>query len=223
MRMDDDESELLVSLRRWCDAALPREERARASQQLLNLVKSQRVRDVEKLPREAYRLLVTSVILSWQGEGGQERDDVQASFTGIRAILEFDIATAEEFVDDGFLVQLCDRFHLGVSEERAFLRDTLHWAYASFPYKRPLLRRQIGAVLRQFVRMPSRNTHVAEMLQVVCQVIKGFPQRLTEVCFSISLYIGTHRCSKISPDAFCLKFHLVVRCTWLCKLMYNRG
>lgn len=179
----DNEIEFLICLQRWCNTMLPWEERSQACHQLADLVSQRLVRDdiEDKLTPETYRLLVKCVLLGWQQEEGREREAVQSLFAGMVAIPEFETAAVEKFVDDGFLVRLCGRFQAGVAEERLFLRDTLHWAYASFPGTRPLLRRQIGSVLGQFVRTPSRNTHVAEMLQVVCQVIKGFPPRLTEV------------------------------------------
>ncbi|CAN0434645.1 unnamed protein product, partial [Laminaria digitata] len=96
-------------------------------------------------------------------------------------IPEFEANVAGDVVDDGFLLQLCDRFHRGAAFERAFLRDTLHWAYAHFPQKRSLLRQKIGSVLSHFGRAPSSSFLAAELLQVLRHIIKGFPEELTQV------------------------------------------
>lgn len=181
MPTTDDGSELL-SLLQVCEATMSLDGRLKVCRELLNLVKTQRVRDVDKLPRQTYSFILGSIRLGWEHPEGQLRKDAQASFSGLIIIPEFETAVARDFVDDGFLMALCGRFQAGVAEERGFLRDTLHWAYASFPHKRALLRQQIGSVLGQFVRSPSRNCHVADLLQVVRQIVRGFPDSLSQVC-----------------------------------------
>lgn len=173
-----DANELLSLLQR-CQAGISVEERLNVCRELLPLVESQRVRDdvVDKLPVKLYAFLVESIRLGWQQPGEKY---AQACWTGLVGLPEFEVAAAQEFVDDGFLAELCARFQAGVAGEREFLRDTLHWAYASFPRKRRLLRDKIGAVLGFFVRAPSRNFHIAELLQVLQLIIKGFPS-LTNV------------------------------------------
>lgn len=163
----------LFSLLQRCEPAISWEERLRICEQLLRLVESQRVRDdvEDKLPYKVYSFLVESIRLGWQQPG---ETYAQACWTALMGLPEFEMAVAEEVVDDGFLAELCARFHGGVADERVFLRDTLHWAYASFPQKRRLLRQKIGAVLGFFVRAPSRNFHMAELLQVLQLIIKGF-------------------------------------------------
>lgn len=172
----------LVTVLQRCLGELGWEKRLAACKELTELVNSQRVRDVEKLPSETYPLLFDTLLLGWQQQEDELRDDIQAAFRGIIRIPEFETAVAGDSIGKGLLAQLCARFHAGVSEERLFLRETLHWVYASFPQKRIFLRHQIGSVLSQFVRAPSRNTHIAELLQVVCQIVKGFPKSLTQVC-----------------------------------------
>lgn len=168
-----DENELLSLLQR-CQSGISWEERLNICRELLPLVESQRVRDdvVDKLPVKVYSFLIESIRLGWQQPGEKY---AQACWTGLVGLPEFEVAAAEEVVDDGFLSELCSRFQVGGADERDFLRDTLHWAYASFPRKRKVLRDQIGAVLGFFVRAPSRNFHVAELLQVLQLIIKGFP------------------------------------------------
>lgn len=173
-----DDNELLSLLQR-CQAGISWEERLNICRVLLHLVESQRVRDdvVDKLPLRVYSFLVESIRLGWQQPGEKY---AQACWTGIVGLPEFEVAAADEVVDDGFLAELCARFQAGVADEREFLRDTLHWAYASFPKKRRLLRDKIGAVLGFFVRAPSCNFHIAELLQVLQLIIQGFPS-LTNV------------------------------------------
>lgn len=180
-----DGSELLNVLQRCCGAKVEPQERLAACEQLMDMVKSQRVRDVDELPRETYGLLFTCVTLGWQEPKGKMRSIIQPAFTGIIEIPEFNTAVAGDFIENGFLVQLCGRFQAGLREERLFLRDTLYWAYAKFPKMRGLLRRQIGGILSQFARTPSRNTLVAEVLQVVRQLIKGFQEPWSQVLFSL--------------------------------------
>lgn len=175
----------LLSLLQRCQTGMPWKERLNICQELLPLVESQRVRDdvVDKLPFKVYSFLVESIRLGWQQPGEKY---AQACWTGIVGLPEFELAVAEEVVDDVFLAELCTRFHAGVADERVFLRDTLHWAYASFPQKRRLLRDKIGAVLGFFMRTPSRNFHIAELLQVLQLIIKGFPS-LTNVRANVVL------------------------------------
>ena len=172
------ENKLLSLLQRY-QSGISSEEHLNICRELLPLVESQHVRDdvVDKLPVQVYPFLIESVRLEWQQPGEKY---AQACWAGLVGLPEFEVAAAEEVVGDGFLSELCARFHAGVADEREFLRDTLHWAYASFPKKRRLLRDKIGAVLGFFVRAPSRNFHVAELLQVLQLIIKGFP-RLTNV------------------------------------------
>lgn len=181
----DDGDYFLVLLQRWCDLTLQWDERSNSCRRLADLVDQRSVRDhtEDKLDEETYRLLITSVLLGWQQQKQEEMKAVQTFFVEMMSIPEFENAAVEKFVDDGFLIQLCGRFQAGDPEERLFLRNTLHWAYNSFPRSRPLLRRQIGTVLGHFARAPSRNTHVAQMLEVLCQIIKGFPESLTDVCY----------------------------------------
>lgn len=173
MSAGGDGNELLSLLQR-CQTGISWEERLNIGRELLTLVESQRVRDdvVDKLPVKIYSFLVASIRLGWQQPGEKY---AQACWTGLVGLPEFEVAVAEEVVDEGFLAELCARFQAGVADERVFLRDTLHWAYASFPQKRRLLRDQIGAVLGSFVRAPSRNFHISELLQVLQLIIKGFP------------------------------------------------
>lgn len=180
MPTTDDGSELL-SLLQGCETGMPLERHLKVCRELLNLVKTQRVRDVDKLPRKTYSFILGSIRLGWEYPEGQLRKDAQESLSGLINIPEFETAVAGEFVDDGFLMTLCGRFQAGVAEERQFLRDTLHWAYTSFPHKRALLRQQIGSVLGHFVRTPSHNFHIADLLQVVQQIVRGFPESLTKV------------------------------------------
>lgn len=181
MSTEDDGNELMLIMR-GCKADISWQERSRVCGELLRLVRSQRVRDVDTLPRGTYSFLLESIRLGWEHpEGRQVRGDAQAAFAGLTGFPEFETHVAADFVDDGFLMELCSRFQAGVSEERVFLRDMLHWGYASFPHKRRFLRQQIGSVLAQFVRTPGRNFHVAEMLQVMRHIIKGFPHSLTQV------------------------------------------
>lgn len=181
MSGDGDENEL-HSLLRGCQVGMLRQERLKICRQLIILVKSQRVRDVDKLPRKTYSFLMESIRLGWEDpEGGQLRGDAQAVFTGLVNIPEWETAVAGDYVDDGFLHALCDQFQAGVEDERAFLRDTLHWAYDSFPPKRIILRQQIGSTLGHFVRSPSRKFHVADLLHVLREIVKGFPRNLTQV------------------------------------------
>lgn len=178
MSASGDGNELLSLLQR-CQVGIAWEERLDICRELLPLVESQRVRDdvVDKLPLRVYSFLVECIRLEWQQPGEKY---AQACWTGLVGLPEFEVTVAEEVVDDGLLAELCARFQGGVEDERVFLRDTLHWAYASFPQKRRLLRDKIGAVLGFFVRAPSRNFHIAELLQVLQLIIKGFPS-LTNV------------------------------------------
>ena len=180
MSAGSDGNELLTLLQ-GCEAGMSLEMRVNACRKLLGLVENQRVRDVDTLPWKIYGFLVHSIRLGWQHPEVALAKDAQACLTGLTGIPEFEATLAGDVVDDGFLLQLCDRFHRGVANERAFLRDTLHWAYASFPHKRSLLRQKIGGVLNHFVRTPSSTFHVAELLQVLRHIIKGFPENLTEV------------------------------------------
>ncbi|CAM9591525.1 unnamed protein product [Scytosiphon promiscuus] len=174
--MSADDQELLSLLTR-CEPGMQWELRLKVCQELLHLIESQRVRDVDKLPPKMYAFLLDSVRLGWQQPGEQY---AQACWTGLVGLPEFEPSAAGHFVDDGFLQELCDRFQAGVASEGAFLRDTLHWAYMTFPKKRRLLREKIGALLGCFVRTPSRNFHVTEVLEVVRLIIMGFPS-LTKV------------------------------------------
>lgn len=170
----------LLSLLERCQTGISWAERLNIARELLPLVESQRVRDdvVDKLPVKIYSFLAETIRLGWQQPG--EKYHAQACWTGLVGLPEFELAVAAEVVDDGFLAELCARFQAGVTDEREFLRDTLHWAYSSFPQKRRLLRDKIGAVLGFFVRAPCRNFHIAELLQVLQLIIKGFPS-LTNV------------------------------------------
>lgn len=178
--------ELLEVLRKCSAPETPTHVRAAACQQLVDMVKSQRVRDVDQLPRGTYSLLFECVHMGWESPEGEMRNDVQVAFAGLTRIPEFKTAEASDYVKDGFLSQLSGRFREGLAEERLFLRDTLHWVYSNFSRARGFLRGQIGAVLRQFARAPNRKTHVAEMLQVLRSIIRGFPEHLTQVtCLSM--------------------------------------
>lgn len=161
-----------------CETGMQWEERLKTCQELLHLIDSQRVRDVDKLPRKIYPFLLDSIRLGWEQPGEQ---CAQACWTGLVGLPEFEAIVAGDFVNDGFLKDLCGRFQAGVAGERVFLRDTLHWAYMNFPHKRRLLRQTIGAVLGYFVRTPNRCFHVTELLDVVRMIIKGFPS-LAKVC-----------------------------------------
>lgn len=178
MSADGDGNELQSLLQRY-DIGMPWEQRLKTCRELLHLIESQHVRDyvVDKLPRKTYSFVLDSIRLGWEKPG---EHCAQACWTGLVHLPEFEEAVAGDFLDEGFLQELCGRFQAGVSDERAFLRDTLHWAYATFPQKRRLLRQKIGAVLGYFVRTPSCNFHIAELLQVVRMIIKGFPS-LTKV------------------------------------------
>lgn len=180
MSPEDNGNELLL-LFQGCKVGISREKRFKICKTLLNLVNTQHIRDVETFPPEMYRFLLESIRLGWSDPGGDVQCDAQAVFAGIMHIPEFEIDVARNFVDDGFLMELCSQFQDGVSEERFFLRDTLYWAYASFPHKRVVLREQIGSALGQFVRTPSRSFLIQELLQVLRQIIQGFPSRLTQV------------------------------------------
>ncbi|CAM9298383.1 unnamed protein product, partial [Hapterophycus canaliculatus] len=169
--MPADDGNELLSLLNGCEPGMQRGKRLETCQELLQLIESQRVRDVDKLPRKIYGFLLDSIRLGWEIPGEQ---CAQACWTGLIGLPEFETTAAGDFVDDGFLQELCGRFQVGVASERAFLRDTLHWAYASFPHKRRLLRERIGAVLGYFVRTPSRKFHVAELLEVLRLIIMGF-------------------------------------------------
>lgn len=175
---DGDENELLSLLHR-CQTGISWEERLNVTRELLPLVESQRVRDdvVDRLPAKVYSFLVESIRLGWQQPGTKY---AQACWSGLVGLPEFEVAAAGNVVDDGFLTELCARFQAGIEDEREFLRDTLHWAYASFPQKRRLLRDKIGAVLGFFVRAPSHHFHIADLLHVLQLIIKGFPS-LTNV------------------------------------------
>lgn len=169
-------------LQQCCATGISSQARSAAGKQLLDMVRSQRVRDLDKLPEDAYRLLFSAVQVAWHFSPDGSRGDILDAFTGIIAFPEFETAVAAGYVlQNGFLAQLCGRFQSSSSEERLFLRDTLHWVYASFPRARATLRKHINAVLCQFSRTPSLRTHVAEMLQVLRQIIRGFPERLTQV------------------------------------------
>lgn len=180
MSAGSDENELL-SLLQGCEVGMSLEKRLKICQGLLGLVENQRVRDVDTLPYEVYGFLVDSIRLGWQQPETHLVKSSEACLAGLIDIPEFEANVAGDVVDDGFLLQLCDRFHRGVAFERAFLRDTLHWAYASFPQKRSLLRQQIGSVLSHYLRAPSCSFHAAELLQVLRHIIKGFPENLTQV------------------------------------------
>lgn len=180
MSAGGDENELL-SLLQGCEVGMSLEMRLKILRSLLDLVKNQRVRDVDKLPWKIYGFLVDSVRLGWQSPEVYLGKHAQACLTGLIDIPEFEANVAGDVVDDGFLLQLCDRFHRGAAFERAFLRDTLHWAYAHFPQKRSLLRQKIGSVLSHFGRAPSSSFLAAELLQVLRHIIKGFPEELTQV------------------------------------------
>ncbi|CAN0371833.1 unnamed protein product, partial [Phaeothamnion confervicola] len=84
------------------------------------------------------------------------------------------LAAAAPLVTEEIVAELCLRLEAGVADEKAFLRDTLHWTYARFPDVRPALRRRLGAVLTRFARVPNKRTHVAEALQVLGQIARGF-------------------------------------------------
>lgn len=178
MSSDDDDNQLL-SLLDKCQPEMSWGERLKTLKHLLVLVESQRVRDdvEDKLPRKIYSFILESIRLGWDQPGERL---AQACWTGLVGLEEFEDEVAGGAVDDGFLDLLCARFQAGVEEERAFLRDMLHWAYASFPKKRRLLRQKMCAVLGYFMRTPSRSVHVAELLEVMRLIIKGFPS-LTKV------------------------------------------
>lgn len=183
---DGDRNELLSLLQRY-EIDILWEERLKTCRELLRLIESQRVRDyvVDKFPRKIYPLVVDSIRLGWEKAG---EECAQACWTGLVRLPEFEEAVAGDFLDEGFLEQLCGRFQAGAADERAFLRDTLHWVYATFPQKRIFLRQRIGAVLRYFVRAPSCNIHIAELLQVVRMIIKGFPS-LNKVDANVARFV----------------------------------
>lgn len=174
----------LISLLQRCKVEMSLEDRVEVCRELLVLIKNGRIRDVDRLPIETYTLVINSIRVGWEQGKEELRDAAQEVFMGIVDIPEFENDIAEEFVNDGFLLELCNRFQVGLVEEKGFLRDTLHWAYSSFPPKRALLRQQMGSSLQHFARSPNRKFHVAEMLQVLREIIKGFPMKLTEVCNS---------------------------------------
>ncbi len=178
MSSHGDDNELLSLLDR-CQPGMSWDERLKTLRRLLVLVESQRVRDdvADKLPRKTYSFVLESIRLGWEQPVGQ---CAQACWAGLVGLEEFEDEMAGGYVDDGFLDILCGRFQAGVEEERVFLRDALHWAYASFPKKRRMLRQKMCSVLGYFVRTPSRNFHTAELLQVMRLIIKGFPS-LTKV------------------------------------------
>lgn len=180
MDAEDDGKDFVVRLKNSA-VGMSWEERSKMNREVLNLVKSQRIRDFDRLPPQMYAFLLDSIRLEWERPQDLAQNEAQSAFAGLIGFPEFETQVAGKFVNDGFLLDLCGRFQAGFSEERGFLRDTLHWAYASFPQKRPLLRQQIGAVLAQFLRSPSRQYHVAELLQVLRQIIKGFPQTYSQV------------------------------------------
>lgn len=171
----------LISLLQRCRVGMSLEERVEVCRELLVLIKNGRIRDVDRFPIETYTLVINSICVSWEQGKEELRDAAQEVFMGIVDIPEFENDVAEEFVDNGFLLELCGRFQVGLVEEKGFLRDSLHWAYSSFPPKRALLRQQMGSSLQHFARSPNRKFHVAEMLQVLREIIKGFPMKLTEV------------------------------------------
>ncbi|CAM9107864.1 unnamed protein product [Ectocarpus fasciculatus] len=168
----DDEGNELLSLLQNCEIGMSWQQRSETCRTLLQLIESQRVRDVDKLPRKIYTFIIDSLRLGWEQSGEKY---AQACWTGLVALPEFEQTVAGDCIDDGFLEELCGRFQAGVPDERAFLRDTLHWAYASFPQKRRFLRRKIGGLLAYFVRTPRGKFHIAEVLQCLRLIIKGFP------------------------------------------------
>lgn len=204
MSSDGDDNELLSLLDR-CQPGMSWDERLKTLHRLLVLVESQRVRDdvANKLPRKIYSFVLESIRLGWEKPGEQ---CAQACWTGIVGLDEFEDEVAGGYVDDVFLDLLCGRFQAGVEEERVFLRDMLHWVYASFPKTRRLLRQKMGSVLGYFVRTPSRNFHISELLYVLRLIIQGFPS-LTKVrtapSFPIFL-VGLDAQSLISCTMACM-------------------
>ena len=177
----DDVGTEIFSLLERCHGGMSLKERLTVCRELNTLVKTHRIRDVNRLPPEIYKLATESIYVAWGLREAELRGTAQSVFMGLVDIPEFEKDVAGEYVDNGFLLELCARFQAGVDEEQVFLRDMLHWVYASFPGKRSLLREQMGSALEHFARAPNRRFHVAEMLQVLREIIKGFPTSLSQV------------------------------------------
>ncbi|CAM9104545.1 unnamed protein product [Discosporangium mesarthrocarpum] len=126
----------------------------------------------------------------------EEISSIHQAFSELISMPEFDISEAKVAIaDDIFIQDLCSRFQAGVSRETKLLRSTLYWLYSTFPNKRGLLRRKMGSILSQFANTPNRSTHVAQLLEVLREVIKGFPQTLSEVHIDLlkSILLPLHR------------------------------
>ncbi|CAM9303063.1 unnamed protein product [Choristocarpus tenellus] len=164
----------VVLLEKICSADLPWEQRSSSSKLLLELVKSQRVRDFDI----NYDLVFKAVRVGWEHRDEQMRSTLQDSLRGYINIPEFDPSLASVAINNSFVVELCGRFNAGVDGERLFLRDMLYWLYEKFPDRRRQLRLQIGSLLSRFFLSPSRHTHIAEVLEVLRHVVKGFAPTL---------------------------------------------
>ena len=65
------------------------------------------------------------------------------------------------------------RFDGQGAQEAGHARDLLHWVYKHHINARPAIRRQIGAILTQFCRIPTRRIEIGCVLEVLGQIIRG--------------------------------------------------
>lgn len=184
--MEDEESTLRTVdelLRSFAERSLSQDDRVAAASTLESLVRSRRIRDIDDVPRNTYRLLFEALYSCWDAvpPSAAANASFQRAFGGWIATPEFICEVAEPYISDDLLRCLVGRFEVTQPEEAAFLRDTLHWLYSSFPEKRSSLRTRIGGVLSRFKRSPHKGVRVNELLEVLGQVVRGFSTPLTAI------------------------------------------
>ncbi|CAM9295028.1 unnamed protein product [Chrysoparadoxa australica] len=89
---------------------------------------------------------------------------------GLMALPEWNNTEAAQHINEDLINLGVSRVEIGSEEEQPFLKQLLHWLYQ---YSlRGCMRSKIGKVLLQYIRRPSRHSHIGVLLDVLGYIIK---------------------------------------------------
>eukprot|EP00039_Didymoeca_costata_P006938 m.94804 g.94804 ORF g.94804 m.94804 type:complete len:958 (+) comp13459_c0_seq1:122-2995(+) len=105
-----------------------------------------------------------------------------AVFSRIIRVPEFDNSNDAAIPKDELLQQLFQKLKTAQGTTHAeSLKRILYWAYNNFPERRSSLRTHFGKFLREFTLVPDGSTAVSPVLDVLANIIDGFPDTFSEV------------------------------------------